>query len=99
MLHRRPVQAPAVFRRRSQEFAMDRLRAPMPDILAILIAERDRLNRAIQALGGASPKRGGRPPKNAAERPALKRRRSGMSAAARKAQSRRMKAYWAAKRR
>jgi hypothetical protein len=31
-------------------------------ILAVLIAERDKLNRAIEALGGSTGKRRGRPP-------------------------------------
>ncbi len=34
----------------------------MIDITALLIAERDRLNRAIEALGGTTLKRQGRPP-------------------------------------
>jgi hypothetical protein len=71
-------------------------------IVALLVAERDRLNRAIEALQGPI-KRRGRPPKNphaalaslAAPAP---RRKSGMSAAARKKQSERMKAYWAKRR-
>ena len=72
------------------------------NILALLVAERDKLNRAIEALQGPV-KRRGRPPKNlaasAAGPPApAKKRKGGMSAAARKAQSGRMKAYWAAKR-
>ena len=67
-------------------------------IVALLIAERDKLNSAIAALQGAV-KRRGRPPKNAAAitasvLPAAKKRR-GMSAAMRKAQGERMKAYWA----
>jgi hypothetical protein len=33
-------------------------------IVQLLVQERDRLNRAIEALKGASPKRRGRPPKN-----------------------------------
>jgi hypothetical protein len=67
-------------------------------IIALLVAERDRLSRAIEALQGIAKR--GRPPKNAfASAPvAVRRGRSGMSAAARKAQSKRMKAYWAAKR-
>jgi len=36
---------------------------PTEHILALLIAERDKLNRAIEALQG-SPKRVGRPPKS-----------------------------------
>ena len=72
----------------------------MPDILALLITERDRLNRAIEALQGPV-KRRGRPPKNplallAPTAPATPRK--GMSAAARKRQSTRMKKYWAASR-
>jgi len=65
-------------------------------ILALLISERDKLNRAIEALG-APVKRRGRPPKNplAAAVTAAPKKRSGMSAAKRKAQSARMKAYWA----
>ena len=76
---------------------------PIDQILYLLIAERDKLNRAIEALQG-SAKRRGRPPKNplmvaspaVASAPTRKRRRQ--SAAQRKAQAERMKAYWAAKR-
>ena len=80
-------------------------------IVALLIAERDRLNAAIEALQGPT-KRRGRPPKNplamvaavvpaasavaAPEAPARKKRKC--SAAQRKEQAARMKAYWAAKR-
>lgn len=67
-------------------------------ILALLISERDKLNRAIEALG-TPIKRRGRPPKNpltavvsAPVKTALKR---SLSPAKRKAQSERMKAYWA----
>ena len=76
---------------------------PTEHIVALLIEERDKLNRAIEALQGHT-KRRGRPAKNrlAAEVPTAveppKARRKGMSNAARKAQSKRMKAYWAAKR-
>lgn len=71
----------------------------MPDILALLIAERDRFNRAIVALAESMPRRRGRPPKLAGSGGEVpKRRKPRMSAAARKAQSRRMKAYWAARR-
>jgi hypothetical protein len=72
---------------------------PTQHIIALLIAERDKLNRAIEALQG-SAKRRGRPPKVVADvttsvsAPKRKRR----SAAQRKAQAERMKAYWAAKR-
>jgi len=70
-------------------------------ILTLLISERDKLNRAIEALG-MPMRRPGRPPKNplaaAAATAAVKvapKKRSGMSPAKRKAQSARMKAYWA----
>ena len=74
---------------------------PTDHIVALLIAERDKLNSAIAALQGAA-KRRGRPPKNAASvvapvSPAPKKRR-GMSPAKRKAQAARMKAYWAKRR-
>lgn len=73
---------------------------PTEHIIVMLIAERDQLNRAIEALQG-SAKRRGRPPKAAAATPVVaiapkkKRKRS---AAQRKAQAERMNAYWAAKR-
>jgi len=69
---------------------------PTDHILALLVAERDKLNRAIELLQGT--KRRGRPPKNLASvdgatpSPATHKARS---AASRKAQSKRMKAYWA----
>jgi hypothetical protein len=73
---------------------------PTDHIIALLIAERDKLNRAIEALQG-SAKRPGRPPKNPlaavaspAAAPVAKKRKS-QSAARRKAQAERMKAYWA----
>jgi hypothetical protein len=71
---------------------------PTEHIVALLIAERDKLNRAIEVLQG-SAKRRGRPPQNpltAMAAPVKKRKRQ--SAARRKAQAERMKAYWAAKR-
>ncbi len=72
---------------------------PTEHIIALLIAERDKLNRAIEALQG-SAKRPGRPPKNAADvtTSAAAPKRKRRSAAQRKAQAERMKAYWAAKR-
>jgi hypothetical protein len=70
-------------------------------IVALLIAERDRLNRAIEALQGPTKHRG-RPRKNAllagaevVPQKATKKRT--FTAAQRKAQAKRMKAYWAAK--
>jgi hypothetical protein len=68
-------------------------------ILALLISERVKLNRAIEALG-TPVKRRGRPPKGplAAEVTAPVKtvsKRKGLSPTKRKAQSERMKAYWA----
>lgn len=78
---------------------------PTDQILALLIQERDRLNRAIEALQGPM-KRRGRPPKNGSDLvtvPApvedkVPRKKRTFSAAQRKKQAERMKAYWAAKR-
>jgi hypothetical protein len=77
---------------------------PTDHILTLLISERDRLNRAIEVLqGGTAIKRRGRPPKNlmvangaTAAAPAKKRTRT-FTAAQRKKQAERMKAYWAGK--
>src|ERR1700723_3513100 len=77
---------------------------PTEYILALLIAERDKLNSAIEALQGPT-KRRGRPPKNSLAaaltapepvQPAKKKHRK-FTAAQRKQQAERMKAYWAAK--
>jgi hypothetical protein len=79
---------------------------PTDHIIALLIAERDKLNRAIKALEGPIKRRGhprknlsdaAAPPVSALPSPTVKKRK-GMTAAARKAQSQRMRAYWAAKR-
>jgi len=75
---------------------------PIEQILALLIQERDKLNRAIELLQGT--KRRGRPPKNpvtltgvnGAEPPATRIVRR-FTAPQRKKQAARMKAYWAAK--
>lgn len=77
---------------------------PTDQILALLIQERDRLNQAIEALQGPM-KRRGRPPKSgsalvtvpASVQEAPRKKRI-FSAAQRKKQAERMKAYWAAKR-
>jgi len=78
---------------------------PTEHILALLIEERDKLNRAIEALQGPT-KRIGRPPKNplavaiaTSPEPAqpAKKGRRGFTAAQRKQQAERMRAYWAAK--
>jgi hypothetical protein len=69
----------------------------MPDVLAMLIEERDRLNLAIAALQSGVRRRG-RPPgsgASAAAKPAKRPGRKKMSSAARKAVSERMKKYWA----
>ena len=71
---------------------------PLEQIVALLIAERDRLNRAIEALGGVAGKRRGRPPKSAAAPPAPKKRGRVFTAAQRKAQAERMKKLWAERR-
>jgi hypothetical protein len=68
---------------------------PTEHILALLIAERDKLNRAIELLQPA--KRMGRPPKNPLEASAAP-QKSAAQIARDKAASARMKAYWAAKR-
>jgi hypothetical protein len=83
---------------------------PTEHILALLIAERDKLNRAIEALGGAGTKRRGRPPGSKTElanaptsvtstpdKPERKKHSRKFTAAQRKEQSERAKAYWAAK--
>ena len=64
-------------------------------ILSLLITERDKLNRAIEALQGSRVRRSGQ---KAAPAAAPNGRRGGVSAQARKAQSARMKAYWAQRR-
>jgi hypothetical protein len=72
-------------------------------IVALLVAERDQLNRAIEALEGPT-KRRGRPPKNplaaatSTATPAPKKHGRRFSAAQRKAASERMRLRWAAKR-
>jgi len=76
---------------------------PTEHIIALLIAERDKLDRAIAELGGSIKKRRGRPPKNPALAvsggsnlaPASAKPHYMRSAAARKAQAARMRAYWA----
>jgi hypothetical protein len=74
------------------------------EIVALLVAERDRIDRAIQALG-APVKRRGRPPNSAASPVAAApvvlaqpKKRKALSPAQRKAHSERMKAFWAARR-
>jgi hypothetical protein len=78
---------------------------PTEQIVALLIAERDKLNLAIQALQGPT-KRRGRPPKNplnivvapvSAPVPVKTKRRK-FTAAQREAASERMRQRWAEKR-
>jgi hypothetical protein len=79
---------------------------PTEHILDLLIEERDKLNRAIEALSGTGSKRLGRPRKTPAGEaggalvttPAPAKKHHMRSPAARKAQARRMKAYWAKRR-
>jgi hypothetical protein len=63
-------------------------------ILALLFVERDRLNLAIEALGGTTGKRRGRPPGSRTIAPA-KRKRT-LSAAGRKAIAEAARKRWAA---
>jgi len=68
---------------------------PTEQILALLIQERDKLNLAIEAL--QSPvKRRGRPPKSLVAIPdGAPAKRTGRTPAQRRAQAKRMKEYWA----
>ena len=72
-------------------------------IVSMLIVERDKLNRAIQALGGevsggsAPVKRPGRPAKTATVAPIAPAKSGGMTAEGRQRQIAAMKKYWAAK--
>jgi len=79
---------------------------PTDHIIQLLVAERDRINAAIAALGGGTvPKKRGRPAKNPLAdapdwvqpktKPARKKRT--FSAKQRAEQATRMKKYWAAK--
>jgi hypothetical protein len=74
-------------------------------ILSLLIAERDKLSKAIEALGGApKPAASPKAPAAAVSAPAATapakktRKRKPLSAAQKKAHSERMKAFWAARR-
>ena len=71
---------------------------PTEQIVALLIQERDKLTRAIEALQ-APVKRRGRPPKNpAATVEATPARRKPRTPAQRRAQAQRMREYWAKRR-
>jgi hypothetical protein len=78
---------------------------PTDEILALLIAERDKIERAIQALGASTGKRRGRPPgsKNgqhaAVAEPTVAvgktvRKKRTFSPAQRAAAAKRMKLFW-----
>ena len=75
---------------------------PTDQILALLIAERDKIDRAIQALGAPTGKRRGRPPGSGVKRveapaePAAKtvRKKRNFSPAQREAARKRMKLFW-----
>jgi hypothetical protein len=73
-------------------------------ILSLLIVERDKLSKAIEALGGtskpvASPKAAEAPaPAPATNASAKTRKRKPLTAAQKKSHSDRMKAFWAARR-
>jgi len=76
---------------------------PVEHIVALLIQERDRITKAIEALQGPV-KRRGRPPKNASILPSAPpepapapHKKRAFTAAQRKEQAERMKKYWAAK--
>ena len=73
---------------------------PIEQIVSMLVAERDRLNRAIQALqgGSKSPSPAAKSSSSAAPASAAKRSRKPMSPAQKKAHSERMKAFWAERR-
>ena len=74
----------------------------MKDVLQILTAERDRINRAIAVLQeGSASEPARRPvgrPKGSGKKAAKKRGRRTFTDEARRAQSEKMKAYWAARR-
>jgi hypothetical protein len=72
---------------------------PIQEILQLLITERDRLNKAIEALQGSAPRRG-RPSTSSAPPAAEGHARRGrtFTPAQKKKQAERMKAYWAARR-
>jgi hypothetical protein len=77
---------------------------PTDHIIALLVEERDRLTRAIEVLQGSSGSSRGKAtgaavaPVTSANGGGATTHSRGMSAAARKAVSERMRKYWAAKR-
>ena len=72
---------------------------PIDEILSAMIEERDKLDRAIEILNPNGSRRSAMTTRQGNKGGAATgRSRRGMSASARKAQSERMRAYWAAKR-
>ena len=74
---------------------------PTEQILALLISERDKLNRAIESLGGITGKRRGRPPGSRntpapAKAPARAKPKRKLSAAGRRAIVAAARKRWAA---
>ena len=72
-------------------------------IISLLIVERDNLNKAIEALGGAtkpvsSPSKSSEAPAPAPAPAKAGRTRKALTPAQKKAHSERMKAFWAARR-
>lgn len=72
-------------------------------ILSLLIAERDKLSKAIEALGGTTtpisrPSKSSDAPAAAAVSAPGRKKRTALTSAQKKAHSERMKAYWAARR-
>lgn len=72
-------------------------------ILSLLIAERNMLNKAIEALGGSAtpvshPSKSSESPAPAPVAAAPAKKRKTLTAAQKKHQSERMKAFWAARR-
>jgi hypothetical protein len=70
---------------------------PTDEILALLIAERDKIDRAIEALGAGTKRRGRPPGTKASLSPATAPKRRTFSPAQREAARKRMKAMWAKK--
>jgi hypothetical protein len=70
-------------------------RMPTEHIIALLTQERDRLNRAIEALQGGA-KRRGRPPKNSLAVEIATQKKRHVSAAARRRMAAAQKKRWAA---
>ena len=77
---------------------LPKVRAPLRKALGQLEAEQQRIDREMAAVRAALEALGDRGRRTPAPPTRAKARRRGMSAAARRAVSRRMKAYWAKQR-